>query len=377
MDETVKLWDLRTFQEVLTLREHRGLVGSVDFSPDGTRLLSASMDGTVRIWDARPLGSETGQAYRTLPGHQGGVRSVAFSPDGRWLASAADDDTVRVWDPRLGRAPDANPLIRTFDNCPGFHKVVFSHHGQWLAAGGARGSDVVKIWKTTTWELLSEQPEGGPPLAFSANDRYLAFRNSDKHLNFPIAIRDTTTGEEIASLRGHRWAIFDLAFSPREDAPLLTSASADGTVRIWDVKTGKEIVAPLQHSHDVRCVAFSPDARLLASGGSDRVLHVWDTQSWQRLQELPDSTGRVQSVVFHPKDSRVLAWGSSDGTVKVWKRTINEVRTLRGHTSWVESVAFSPDGKQIASASLDGTIRLWPVPPLPKAPDQAAGVSSD
>jgi WD40 repeat protein len=83
-------------------------------------------------------------------------------------------------------------------------------------------------------------------------------------------------------------------------------------------------------------------------------------------------------VVFHPKDSRVLAWGSTDGTVKLWNTATKEmIRILHGHTSWIESVAFSPDGEWIASASLDGTIKLWGVPVLPKAPNQATGASSD
>jgi WD40 repeat protein len=168
-----------------------------------------------------------------------------------------------------------------------------------------------------------------------------------------------------------------LAFAPDAEVLRLASASPDGTVRIWDVLAGKELVPALHHENGVMSVAFSPDGRFLASGGHDRVVKIWDARSWKLIHKLLDATGTIHSVAFHPKDSRMLAWGSQDATVKIWDSDTTETRTLRGHKSWVVGVAFSPDGKQIASASLDGTIKFWRVPPLPKSPDQAGGASSD
>src|SRR5439155_20146064 len=109
-DSNVKLWDLMTGEEVLTLRGHSSGVRSVAFSRDGNRLASASGDRSVRVWNATPLEEEARQEVLTFRGHDGGVRSVAFSPDGRHLASAGDDATVRFWDFRQGLAGVGDPV---------------------------------------------------------------------------------------------------------------------------------------------------------------------------------------------------------------------------------------------------------------------------
>ena len=95
------------------------------------------------------------------------------------------------------------------------------------------------------------------------------------------------------------------------------------------------------------------------------------------LHKQSDSTGDVQTVAFHPNDSRLLAWGGTDPMVEVWSAVAGEIRTLRGHRSWVLSVRFGSDREWLASGSLDGVIKLWRVPPVLKAFHQAAGVAND
>jgi WD40 repeat protein/serine/threonine protein kinase len=369
-DEAVKLWDLRSGQEVLTLRGHYGGIRSVNFSHDGTRLVSAGGHGTILIWDATPLGRETGQESLTLS-HGGPVRSLAFSPDGQWLASVTGDGTVRLWDDKLRRAGGGNAPLRTLVGYAGITmKVLFSPRGRFLVSGG---KNRLKAWDTTTWTEHPIPSSGGAPFASSSDGKYLATCKQFGEVPFVIEIRNATTGQGVCSpLRDHDWAISEMAISPHADGPRLASGSVDGTVRVWDVKTGKQIVQPpLCHGNDVQSVAFSQDGRFLASGGRDHVVKVWSTQTWKLFGELPDLTAAVICVAFHPRDSSVLAWGGSDSTVRVWKVGTKEIHALRGHRSWVESVAFSPDGEWLASASLDGTVKIWKTPPLAEATEVA------
>jgi WD40 repeat protein len=235
--------------------------------------------------------------------------------------------------------------------------VAFSPDGRLLAlaSGEGQAGGRLRVWNATTGKELYTNSSIGSPAAFSPEGRYVAGVSAD----FTIEIWDPMAGRQSRSLKGHTWVVHGLMFSPDAGSPRLASASMDGSVRIWDVRLGKESRVLLRHTDAVHGLAFNRDGRLLASGGWDRTLKVWDTWTGQPLYERSDPSGGVESVAFHPKDDQVLAWGSTDGTVKIWNTETKEVRTLHGHTSWVESVAFSPDGEWIASASLDGTVKIW------------------
>src|SRR5262249_54238979 len=152
--------------------------------------------------------------------------------------------------------------------------------GRFLVSGG---KNRLKAWDTTTWMKHPIPSSGGAPFAYSPDGKYLATSKQFGEDPFVIEIRSATTGQEVCPpLRDHDWAIFDMAISPHADGPRLASGSVDGTVRIWDVKTGKQIVeSPLRHGNLVQSVAFSQDGRFLASGGGDHVIKVWSTQPWK------------------------------------------------------------------------------------------------
>lgn len=190
-------------------------------------------------------------------------------------------------------------------------------------------------------------------VAFSPDGRQLASGSVDGS----IKLWDTASGKELKRLEGHTKTVNSVAFSP--DGSRIASGSADHTIRLWNVAGGQEIRCLEGHTDPVTSVAFSPDGGRIASGSWDTTIKLWDVATGLELRRLEEHTSWVNSVAFSP-DGRHLASASSDLRVMVWDEQSGEVvSTFNDHSDNVTSVAFSPDGRRLASASADQTIKLW------------------
>jgi WD40 repeat protein len=342
-DGTVKTWDAATGQGIHTLKGHRIEVHCVAFGPDGRSLASASRDQTVKVWDA-----ESGQEIRTLRGHRSGVSRVAFSRDGRRLASASGDQ-VKVWDAATGQE-----IYTAKGSTSGIHTVVFLD-GKRLASAGNDGK--VRIWEDAvgveTRTLRSHQGNAIQALAFSPDGQRIAFTSS--RLNEPgeLTVWSLATGEEVLTLKEHKSELLTVAFSP--DGRTLASSGYDTPVKLWDSASGELIRTLAGHANGVGRVAFSADGKRLISCGYDGAVKIWDMATGGEIHTF----GPVLSVALSP-DGRSLVCQPfrGRGTVTVLDATnFKEIRTLEGKET---PVAFSPDGKWLASHTLGGgTLTLW------------------
>ena len=273
------------------------------FSPDGSRIVTASSDDTAKIWDAN-----NGKLLQTLRGHGSYVVSASFSPDGSLIITGSWDDTAKIWDASNGR------LIRTLRG----HKsnvnfANFSPDGSRIVT--ASWDDTAKIW-------------------------------------------DASNGRLIRTLKGHENSVTTANFSP--DGSRIVTASWDDTAKIWDAASGRVIRTLKGHERNVYSANFSPDGSRIVTASSDDTAKIWDAASGRLIQTLKGHESSVNSANFSPDGSRIVT-GSGDKTAKIWDNSGRFIRTLRGHNAHVEFAQFSPDGLRVVTAADwdDGRALLW------------------
>jgi WD40 repeat protein/serine/threonine protein kinase len=387
----LKIWDATNGQEILKLRGHMGQVNSVAWSSDGLRLASCSGEfsppGEVKIWDAA-----TGKQLFNLTGHTNEVDTVAWSPDDQFLASTCAEGTIKIWDTTTGKevrtlrghtkavysvrwsadgkqlaSTSADPAVKIWDVATGKEvhslSVPWAESLCWSPQGGqvelAYGDGTIKTWdlasnKVNKTTKLNTKSYGSA--TWSPDHRKMAVASSD----LTIKIVDFDRAPEAMVLHGGAERVASVAWT--HDGQRLATSGAN--VKIWDTSSGKPIQTLLwPDGWHVLAASWSPDGQRVASSSLQKfsgTIKVWDTRTPKELFMWNAHIGPAFDLAWSP-DGRQLATGGMDDVVRIWDANAQdkELATLKGHKGEVFSVAWHPEQRWLASASEDGTVRLW------------------
>ncbi len=373
--DSIGLWDVTSGKQLCKIRGHGGRITCVSFSPDGKVLASGGEDQAIHLWNAL-----TGKELRLFGGHEEPINHVSFSPAANVLVTSSEDDTIRFWNVPTGKemqqlraegsyalfSPSGKELVsvrslgedhvRVLEALSGreirrFGGPLFlpsavssSLDGEILAIGGGDGA--VHVWKAGSGQQLRllQRPLGTVvcSIALSPNGATLACAVHDLRVlhSGSLDLWQVSTGDKVHQLVGHQDTVRCVVFCPTRE--ILASAGDDGTVRIWEVATGKQL-GQLVHEGEVLCVAFSPDGKTIASGGTEKRVRLWEVATKRERLELGGHLAGISSLVFS-RDGRLVASGSKDCTALVWditglnqhrKRSIRNLSPSAINALWV------------------------------------------
>lgn len=334
------LWRL-AHSDLRTLRGHSSDARSVAFAPGGRQLASAGSDDSIRVWDP-----DTGEQLRRMRGHRGEVRSVAWSPDGNWLASGGADRAVGIWNPSSG---DCSHMLSGHQDA--VRCVAWSPDSSLLASASLDGT--VKIWRVGGQELrsLPIHASGALAVVFTGPSTLVVADGFGSVRAF-----GTDGAARWSAASAHEGSVTGLAFDSQHR--IVASVGVDLFVRLWNAENGQPVAEWLASNIEVACAAFSDDGRFLATADVEGTISIWDVGTRQRANHIRGHADVVRGVAFSPGGT-VLASASNDTTIKLWSPLMRQDATrLDASEHAVRDVAFVPDGRRLAIAA-SGPVVLW------------------
>ncbi len=345
-DGTIILWN-RDGQKIKTLGESRDgpklvtlphnnlYVTSVTFNSNSQPVTFSSYNGTITLWNRK------GEKLKTFIGLDTNVTQVTSSPDGQKFASVSIDGTIRLW------SLEGKKLKTIIGHGSNLTSVSFSPDSQTIAFNSSNGT--VILWNLEGEKLKTLTGNGSDvtSISFSPDSQTIASGNSDGTITLW-----SQKGEKLKTLTGNGSDATSISFSP--DSQTIACISKDGTITLWSQKGEK--LKTLVGSRTFTRLSFSPDSQTIASGSHDGTITLWSRET-HRLKELTRNDNSLARASFD-LDSQRIASSSSNKTVILWNRDGQKLKVLTGHTDTVERVSFSPDGQMLASVS-NGTVIIW------------------
>jgi WD40 repeat protein len=388
-DDTVYVMDGISGDLISMLEEHEDRVSRVDVSPDGSQLVSATSDGTLRLWDV-----SSGQLLRKLHGIVGGLSlmGVEFSSDGAWIGARYLGGTTYIWNTNTGRLHS-----RLEEHSGRVRSLTLSKDGSHLIAGGLMES--IKVWDTDTSELVNSLEGHLTPVrsvAYAHDGTMMASGGLwSPNRTTTLYLWDVNAGYQLSRRISYAETVNEITFSP--DGSTLAMVGDDDTLVLWDPKTGDSVSRLVGYTTPVLRVAFSPDGSLLASSHSDAIIHLWDPISGSLINTFEGYSG--SNLAFSPdgltlvsaSKEEIYLWDisagqliatldnvwdvshialSPDGAVLVsvdryyfhlWEASSGQM--IESYLSdKINSLAFSPCGRLLFTGGDDGVVRMWGVP---------------
>ncbi|MFX0053059.1 MAG: hypothetical protein ACFE8U_17430, partial [Candidatus Hermodarchaeota archaeon] len=348
-DGTINFWKVNTGNLIKALNAHPSRVNSIRFSPDGKLLASGSNDWTIKLWNI----TSTISRFKTLDDHIDDVNAIAFHENSSVIASGSVDKYIKLWDIGIS----SNATLKDLNTGDEVNAIAYSTDGKYIVAGSGWTQKNISIWDGKTGNSIGSIANAHTneilAITIDPTNTFMVSGSADKH----VKVWNIASRREIRNMTEHGGSVNSLCFTGN----ILVSGSNDDTIKIWNLGLGNIKEKLIGHDASVNSVDFNANGTLIASGSVDTNITVWNLESGDIL--WIDESNFINSVDFSPTNNSLLVAGSRSDTVNIqlWDVDSNTFIPLSNQTSFVEAVAFHPNGRFFVSGSRDRSIALWDV----------------